>query len=166
MGVAKRTVLLSILGGATVSTTLSNMGPARKEGTTHSHPAKVVEARSLQGTVGTISRIAPPRALPTNRQPANLSVIPYPHLPYATPLYHTRAHITYLYILPVPARRLLPPSPKFLATKLLDSTTSPDSPNALLELDVCNADRRAYATDAHRRSNDQQIMLFFVRATP
>ena len=51
MGVAKRALLLSILGGATVSTTLSNVGPTRKERTTHSHPAKVVDARSLRGTV-------------------------------------------------------------------------------------------------------------------
>ena len=109
MGVAKRTVLLSILGGATVSTTLSNMGPARKEGTTHSHPAKVVEARSLQGTVGTISRIAPPRALPTNRQPANLSVIPYPHLPYATPLF-TRVRTSHTPLHPPCPRPSAPPS--------------------------------------------------------
>ena len=109
MGVAKRTVLLSILGGATVSTTLSNMGPARKEGTTHSHPAKVVEARSLQGTVGTTSRIAPPRALPTNRQPANLSVIPYPHLPYATPLF-TRVRTSHTPLHPPCPRPSAPPS--------------------------------------------------------
>ena len=109
MGVAKRTVLLSILGGATVSTTLSNRGPARKEGTTHSHPAKVVEARSLQGTVGTISRIAPPRALPTNRQPANLAVIPYPHLPYATPLF-TRVRTSHTPLHPPCPRPSAPPS--------------------------------------------------------